>query len=145
RSVAQIVSYEIPAGLAILCGVIISQSLDLQEISFQQGTWMRQFPGLQSETNFLFGLRSLGIDTTSIGGFLTWNIFRFPLLFFAFVIYYIASLAECNRAPFDIPEAESELVSGFHVEYSGFRFAILYLGEYAMMILVSLVAVILFL
>ncbi|HSZ25789.1 MAG TPA: complex I subunit 1 family protein, partial [Cytophagaceae bacterium] len=62
-----------------------------------------------------------------------------------FIIFFIASLAEANRAPFDIPEAESELVSGFHTEYSGFRFAILFLGEYAMMLLLCFLASILFL
>ena len=145
RSVGQIVSYEIPAGLAILCVVMICQSLDLQEISFQQGILMRQFSGLEQETNYLFGLKALNLDVTTIGGITTWNIIRMPFLFIAFIIYFISSLAECNRAPFDIPEAESELVAGFHVEYSGFRFAALFLAEYSMMVLVSLVAVILFL
>lgn len=145
RSVAQIVSYEIPAGLAILAVVMVCQSLDFQEISFQQGALMNQFPGLEYEMNWLFGIEALGINTTTIGGITTWNIFRVPLLFVAFIIYFIASLAECNRAPFDIPEAESELVAGFHVEYSGFRFAVFFLAEYAMMVLVCLVAVVLFL
>ncbi|WP_187264281.1 complex I subunit 1/NuoH family protein [Pontibacter beigongshangensis] len=145
RSVAQIVSYEIPAGLALLSVVMICQSLDFQEISYQQGVLMNLFPGLEQEQNWLFGLKALGFETTTVGGLTTWNIFRAPILLVAFVIYFIASLAECNRAPFDIPEAESELVAGFHVEYSGFRFATFFLAEYAMMVLVCLVAVILFL
>jgi NADH-quinone oxidoreductase subunit H len=141
RSVAQIVSYEIPAGLAVLCVVMISQSLDLQEISFQQGILAQS----TDTTNYLFGIKALGINVTHIGGITTWNIFRAPFLFIAFIIYFIASLAEANRAPFDIPEAESELVAGFHVEYSGFRFAALFLAEYAMMVLVCLVTTVLFL
>lgn len=145
RSVGQIVSYEIPAGLAILSVVMICQSLDMQEISFQQGILMTQFAGLENESNYLFGLKALGIDVTGVGGITTWNIVRMPFLTIAFIIYFISSLAECNRAPFDIPEAESELVAGFHVEYSGFRFAAFFLAEYAMMVLVSAVAVVLFL
>lgn len=145
RSVGQIVSYEIPAGLAILSAVMICQSLNLQEISYQQGILMNQFASLETERNYLFGLKALNIDVTNVGGITTWNIVRMPLLLVSFVIYYIASLAECNRAPFDIPEAESELVAGFHVEYSGFRFAALFLAEYTLMVLVCLVATVLFL
>ncbi|PSR54535.1 NADH-quinone oxidoreductase subunit H [Adhaeribacter arboris] len=145
RSVGQIVSYEIPAGLAILSAVMICQSLNLQEISFQQGILLHHFAGLENEKNYLFGLKALNVDVTAVGGITTWNIIRMPFLLVSFVIYYIASLAECNRAPFDIPEAESELVAGFHVEYSGFRFAALFLAEYTLMVLVCLVATILFL
>ncbi|QNF34637.1 NADH-quinone oxidoreductase subunit H [Adhaeribacter swui] len=145
RSVGQIVSYEIPAGLAILSAIMICQSLNLQEISFQQGILLNQFAGLENEKNYLFGLKALQIDVTQVGGITTWNIVRMPFLMVSFIVYYIASLAECNRAPFDIPEAESELVAGFHVEYSGFRFAALFLAEYTMMVLVCLVATILFL
>jgi NADH-quinone oxidoreductase subunit H len=67
-----------------------------------------------------------------------------PLLFFAWVIFFIASLAECNRAPFDLPEAESELVAGFQTEYSGFRWAVIMLAEYGMMLLVSILGAVLF-
>lgn len=145
RSVAQIVSYEIPVGLCVLCVVMISQTLDLQEISYQQGIWMHLHTKLGNETNYLFGLKATGIDVTQIGGFLTWNIFRMPLLFVAYIIFFIATLAECNRAPFDIPEAESELVGGYHTEYSGFRWAMIFLAEYGMMLLVSLLGAVLFL
>ncbi len=137
RSAAQIISYEVPLGLSVLCVCVLTQTLDLQEISFQQGI-------LTDQTNFLFGIKSLGVDVTLTGGFLTWNVFRMPILFFAWLIFFIASLAESNRAPFDLPEAESELVAGFQTEYSGFRWAVIMLAEYAMMLLVSFVGVILF-
>jgi NADH-quinone oxidoreductase subunit H len=67
-----------------------------------------------------------------------------PLLFCAWIIFFIASLAECNRAPFDLPEAESEIVAGFHTEYSGFRWAVIMLAEYGMMLLVSILGAVLF-
>lgn len=134
RSVAQIVSYEIPAGVAIVSALMICQTLNLQEISFQQGI-------LSEET-----VKFLGVwDVSDTGGLLAWNIFRAPHLLVAFLIYFIASLAECNRAPFDIPEAESELVAGFHVEYGGIRFGLIFLAEYAMMLLVSMLSATLFL
>jgi len=134
RSAAQIISYEIPAGFALTSVVMIAQTLNLQDIAMQQGI-------LSTEK-----IKFLGYwDVSSTGGLLSWNIFRAPHLIIAFVIYFIASLAESNRAPFDIPEAESELVSGFHTEYSGLRFAIIFLAEYSMMFLVSMVGVILFL
>jgi NADH-quinone oxidoreductase subunit H len=137
RSAAQIISYEVPLTLSVLCACVVSQSLDLQEISFQQGI-------LTSGKNFLFGMQPLNLEVTHTGGFLSWNVFRLPLLFIAWVIFFIASLAESNRAPFDLPEAESELVAGFQTEYSGFRWAVIMLAEYAMMLLVSLAGVILF-
>lgn len=115
RSAAQIISYEVPLGLSVLCVCMTCQSLDLQEISIQQSH-----------------------------GFLSWNIVKMPLLFFAWLIFFIASLAESNRAPFDLPEAESELVGGYQTEYSGFRWAIIMLAEYGMMLLVSLLGAILF-
>ncbi len=134
RSAAQIISYEIPAGFAIIAVVMIAQTLNLQDIGLQQGI-------LSSEKAKFLGF----YDVSHVGGILAWNIFRAPHLIVAFVIYFIASLAESNRAPFDIPEAESELVSGFHTEYSGLRFAFIFLAEYSMMFLVSMLGVILFL
>ncbi len=145
RSVAQIISYEIPLGLSVLCVVMISQTLNLQEISFQQGIWFNDPEGFAGERNYLFGLKALGVDVTEIGGVFTWNVFRMPFLFIAYLIFFISSLAECNRAPFDLPEAESELVAGFHTEYSGFRWAMIMLSEYAMMLLVAFLGSILFL
>ena len=137
RSAAQIVSYEVPLGLSVLCVCMICQTLDLQEISYQQSN-------LYHHPQYLFGLKSMGLETSSIGGIFTWNIFRMPLLFGAWIIFFIASLAECNRAPFDLPEAESEIVAGFQTEYSGFRWAVIMLAEYGMMLLVSILGAVLF-
>ncbi|HWK59503.1 MAG TPA: NADH-quinone oxidoreductase subunit NuoH [Parapedobacter sp.] len=134
RAVAQIVSYEIPSGLALIAAIMITQTLDLREIVINQG--------IQTAERLLFA----GVwDVTRIGGLFAWNVFQAPHLLLAYVIFFIASLAECNRAPFDIPEAESELVGGFHTEYGGLRFAFIFLAEYAMMFLVAMIGVVVFL
>jgi NADH-quinone oxidoreductase subunit H len=133
RSVAQIISYEVPLGLCVLCVALFAGTLDLQEISRLQSG--------KEETYFL-GIASFGV--TGVSGFLTWNIFQMPILFFVWIAFFICSLAESNRAPFDLPEAESELVAGFHTEYSGFPWAIIMLAEYGMMLLTSILGTILF-
>ncbi len=116
RSAAQIISYEIPVALSILAVVMVVGTFDLQEINRLQ-----------------------------TGPIWHWLVFqKFPLLLFASLIYFIASLAEVNRTPFDLPEAESELVGGYHTEYGGMRFALLFLSEYANMFAVSAIAVTLF-
>jgi NADH-quinone oxidoreductase subunit H len=80
------------------------------------------------------------------GGLPHWFLFRyFPLMPVAFLIFFTAGMAECNRTPFDIPEAESELVAGFHTEYSGFFFAIFFMAEYTEMFVISAVTSVLFL
>ncbi len=134
RSIAQVIAYEIPAGVSVLSAVLLFQSLNLQEIAYQQGIYAKD--------KLLF----MGFwDVQHIGGIFSWTVFQAPHLLIAAVIFFICSLAESNRTPFDIPEAESELVAGFHVEYSGFKFGALFLAEYAMMFLGSMVLVILFL
>ncbi len=140
RAVAQIISYEVPLGLLILAVVMISQTLSLQDITFQQGIFVEQ---VSQDKNFLFGIT--GIDVTEIGGFLTWNVLRYPLLIPALFMFFICSLAEANRAPFDIPEAESEIIAGHMTEYSGFRYSIMMLAEYTTMLLVAMLGVVLFL
>ena len=116
RSAAQIVSYEIPLGLSILTIVMLVESLSMQEI-------------VASQSNGVF----------------SWLIFRTPFTFIAFFVFFISSIAEVNRTPFDLPEAESEIVAGFHTEYSGMRFALFFIAEYANMFAVSAIAVTLFL
>jgi len=135
RSIAQIISYEIPLGLCLLAVVTFTGTLNLQEIAQQQAID-------STFHSYLFGIP--GIDVSTWGGIFTWNIIRFPILLPVAVLFFITTLAECNRAPFDIPEAESELVAGFHTEYSGFRFGMLFLSEYAMMLLVAILLVFLF-
>ncbi len=115
RSAAQIVSYEVPVALSILAVVMVVGTFDLQEINRAQSGW-----------------------------FWNWFVFRNPFIVFAALIYFIASLAEVNRTPFDLPEAESELVGGYHTEYGGMRFALLFLSEYANMFAVSAIASTLF-
>ncbi|NMC35000.1 MAG: NADH-quinone oxidoreductase subunit H, partial [Veillonellaceae bacterium] len=108
----QMISYEIPMGLAVVTLVLMAGSLSLNDM----------------------------VDAQSSGG--VW--FAFPQ-FVSMVIFLIASIAEMNRAPFDMAEAESELVAGFHTEYSGFRFAMFYMGEYVNIVTVSALATVMFL
>jgi NADH-quinone oxidoreductase subunit H len=137
RSVGQLLSYELPLGMCVLCVTLFSQNLNLSEISLQQGVFSEQ-------KSWLLGIKSLGISSNTIGGVVCWNIVQYPILIPVFIIYFICVLAECNRAPFDLPEAESELVGGFHTEYSGMRFALVFLSEYGLMLLLSLLGAILF-
>jgi NADH-quinone oxidoreductase subunit H len=117
--------------------LVISQTLDLQEMSYMQGI-------LSDKPAYLFGIKSWDIRIDDIGGILQWNIIRAPVLIPVWLIFFITTLAESNRAPFDLPEAESELVAGFQTEYSGFRWSVIMLSEYGMMLLVSFLGTILF-
>jgi NADH-quinone oxidoreductase subunit H len=117
RSAAQMVSYEIPEGLVFLSVILLVGSMQLDTI-----------------VNF------------QAGGIHKWLIFRYlPFAPFLFLIYYITALAETNRTPFDIPEAESELIAGYHTEYSGMRYAWLFLPEYGNMFATAGIAATLFL
>jgi NADH-quinone oxidoreductase subunit H len=113
RSAAQIVSYEIAMGFALVGVLMCANSLNLGKIVMGQS-----------------------------GGF--WHWYFLPL-FPLFIVYFISAVAETNRAPFDVAEGESEIVAGFHVEYSGMAFAVFFLAEYANMILVSMLAALMFL
>jgi NADH-quinone oxidoreductase subunit H len=115
RSAAQAISYEIPLVISMLSVVVLSGSMNLQEIiKNQQGHY----------------------------GLLNW--FVFPS-FLGFAIFFICIIAEINRVPFDLPEAESELVSGYNTEYTGMKFALFFLAEYAGLFIFSVLAVVLFL
>ena len=115
RSAAQLVSYEVALSFALLSGVMVAGTLSMQGI-------------IQAQ-------QARGI----------WFIFsNYGFMIVPFVVYIIAGTAETNRAPFDLPEAESELVGGFHTEYSGFRWSLYFLAEYTNILVISSVAVTLF-
>ena len=116
REACQMVSYEIPLGLSIIVAVMAAGTLNLVELGHLQG-----------------------------GGIHTWLIFANPFAAAAFGVYFVASLASNKRAPFDLPESESELVAGFHTEYSGMRFAYFFFAEYAGIFVVAAIQVALFL
>jgi NADH-quinone oxidoreductase subunit H len=117
RSAAQMVSYEMALGLSVIGVVMLSQSLSLVDIvNAQAGTWFGVIP--------------------------RWNVFAQPL---GFALLLVSANAELNRAPFDLPEAETELVAGFHTEYSSMKFAMFFMAEYANMIAASALVTTLFL
>jgi NADH-quinone oxidoreductase subunit H len=115
RSAAQIISYEIPAGMALMIPVLLSGTLSTQGIIRAQG-----------------------------GAPWHWYVFHDPASFTAFIIFFISALAEGNRTPFDLPEAESELVSGYNTEYSGMRFSYFFLVEWGNMWVMSALATTMF-
>ena len=126
RSAAQIISYEIPTLLIIVTLIMITGTLNLHTLSEMQTghfwNWM------------ILGGPVLGIQ----------KVLLIPFMIFGCLIIFISTLAEVNRTPFDIPEAESELVSGYHTEYSGMKFAMFFLAEYANMFAVSAIVSVLF-
>jgi NADH-quinone oxidoreductase subunit H len=116
REAAQVVSYEVPRAMCVVVPVCVAGTLNLNTIGTQQTGWIWN-----------------------------WNIFHDPFTFVAFFIFYLTALASCKRAPFDLAEAESELVAGFHTEYSGIRWSYFFLAEYGSMFAVSGLATMLFL
>jgi NADH-quinone oxidoreductase subunit H len=116
REAAQVVSYEVPRAICVLVPVILAGTLNLNTIGLQQS-----------------------------GGLWNWYVFHDPFTFAAFWIFFICATASCKRAPFDLAEAESELVAGFHTEYSGLRWSLFFMAEYGSMFAVSGIATILFL
>jgi NADH-quinone oxidoreductase subunit H len=115
REAAQMVSYEIPMAICILVPVIIAGSMNLGEVAKMQA------------------------------GIWNWYVFHDPFAFCAFWTYFTCAMASCKRAPFDLAEAESELVAGFHTEYSGFRWLVIFMAEYGSMFAVSAIASLMFL
>jgi len=115
RESAQMVSYEIPMALCVLVPVVVAGSMNLGEVAKMQSSIWN------------------------------WLIFHDPFTFCAFWTYFTCAMASCKRAPFDLAEAESELVAGFHTEYSGFRWLVIFMAEYGSMFAVSGIACIMFL
>jgi NADH-quinone oxidoreductase subunit H len=116
REACQMVSYEIPLGISIIVGIMAAGTLNMVQLGHLQG-----------------------------GGLHTWLVFRNPFTLAAFAVYFVASLASNKRAPFDLPESESELVAGFHTEYSGLRFSFFFFAEYVAMFVVGGIQAVLFL
>ncbi len=116
REAAQVVSYEAPRALCVVVAICVAGSLNLNTIGTQQTGW-----------------------------FWNWHLFHNPFVYLAFFVFFITSVASCKRAPFDLAEAESELVAGFLTEYSGIRWSYFFLAEYGSMFAVSGLATLLFL
>ena len=127
RAAAQIISYEIPTIIVVLTVVMITRTLNLHTLSEMQTGYIWNW--------MIFGGPTMGLD----------KFLFIPFMFIGFLVIYTSTLAEVNRTPFDIPEAESELVSGYHTEYSGMKFAMFFLAEYANMYAVSAIVTALFL
>src|SRR2546428_6010759 len=121
RSSAQMISYELPLSLAIAAPLLLANTLSLREI-------------VQAQSGFYWSFIP------------RWNILQLPApQLVSFVVFLIAGFAETNRVPFDLPEAETELVAGFHTEYSSMKFAAFFMAEYANMITVTCITAVLFL
>lgn len=130
RSAAQMVSYEVSIGFIILTVIFLSGSMNLTAIVDAQGA------GIWNWNMFRLN---------PVGEFGIWNLLLFPIMFYMGVLFFISALAETNRPPFDLPEAESELVAGYQVEYSSTPFLMFFFAEYVNIMLLSAMMTILFL
>lgn len=148
RSTSQMISYELSLGLSVIPVFMVCGTLSLPEIVLWQreNGWM-VFPWWPKgfELKMLFAGDFAAIWGTFVAGFSIQRVLLWVPMLLSFIIFLIAMFAETNRAPFDLPEAEQELVGGYHTEYSGMGFALFFLGEYAAMIAGSGVIVTLFL
>ncbi len=116
RSAAQLISYEIPSAFSLMAVILVTGTMSMQGIVLAQGGWPWE-----------------------------WFIFKNPFLFATFFLYFTAAIAEGNRTPFDLPEAESELVAGYNIEYSGMRFLFFFFAEWANLWIMSAIATVCFL
>ncbi len=130
RGSAQMISYEVAMGLSVMGILMVYGTLDLQEIARGQGTLIRDLLP-----------QWLGLLQPLVGWLPAWGIFLQPL---AFLLFFTAAVAETKRIPFDLPEGESELVAGYHVEYSGGKFLMFFAAEFAEIVTVSALVVTLF-
>nr|WP_309697110.1 complex I subunit 1 family protein [Armatimonas sp.] len=143
RAASQVISYELGMGLSILAVLLMAGQVSTIGIVQHQGVFEL---GPDGVNGYQIGESAYTWAPQAItSGFWNWHFLAFfPLGLIACGVYLISMLAETNRAPFDLPEAETELVAGFHTEYSSFKFAMFFMGEYANMGIVSAIAIVLF-
>ena len=139
RASSQVISYELGMGLSIIAVLLLAGKLGTQDIVTHQAAWSIPKPVVWGGNTYIF------TDHLTTSGFWDWHFLAlFPFGLIATIVYMISMIAETNRAPFDLPEAETELVAGFHTEYSSFRFGMFFMAEYANMWIVSAICVTLF-
>jgi NADH-quinone oxidoreductase subunit H len=143
RASSQVISYELGMGLSIIAVLLMAGTLGTQDLVNHQG--LIHHARIAGTSYWIPEQTWIWSDMHTWSGFWNWHVCSlFPFGLIATMIYLISMIAETNRAPFDLPEAETELVAGFHTEYSSFKFAMFFMGEYANMVIVSAIAVTLF-
>ncbi len=153
RSAAQMVSYELPAAVTVLAIATLVSSYQFSDLAISQ-EGLKALGFNVNPAEYLGGLNMQHISVAQEGGFWNWfvlggpggwdKIWVVPFTAGLMIIYLVSSLAETNRTPFDIPEGESEIVAGYHTEYSGMKFAMFFFAEYANMFVVSALITVLF-